>query len=66
MGMRGTPSTHISSRTLWLSLAALLCANLFVQPAASTPENALAIPSGTILPVRLNSTLSSANPGQAK
>lgn len=67
MAMSGKLCTHIFQRTLWLSLAALSCANFFAQPADSAPESTLAIPSGTILPVRLNSTISSTNckPGQA-
>ncbi len=41
----------------WL-LPALLCTTLFVLPARAN-EGSIAVPSGTILPVRLNSTLSS-------
>jgi hypothetical protein len=43
----------------------LLCTTLFVQP-LKAGESSITIPSGTILPVRLNSTISSAKskPGQ--
>jgi hypothetical protein len=48
-----------------LLLSALLCATVTLQP-VNASDNALTVPSGTILPVRLNNTLSSAKskPGQ--
>jgi len=45
---------------MYFFLGALLCASLLLQPAnsQSTTKSGLAIPAGTILPVRLNSTIS--------
>lgn len=50
---------------LWPLLLSLLCITLTIQRAKAN-ERSIAIPNGTILPVRLNSTLSSAKckPGQ--
>jgi len=60
--------THVFARTMYFFLGALLCASFLVQPAnsQSAAKSGLAIPAGTILPVRLNSTISSAKcrPGQ--
>jgi hypothetical protein len=60
---RKVPS-RVLVRTIYLFLSSVLCAILVVQPANS--QQSLAIPPGTILPVRLNSTISSAKsrPGQ--
>jgi hypothetical protein len=59
---------NVFARTMYFFLGALLCASFFVQPAnsQSAAKSGLAIPAGTILPVRLNSTISSAKsrPGQ--
>jgi hypothetical protein len=64
-------STHALVRTMYLLLGMLLWTTFLVQPANSqqqTPQDnaSLTIPRGTILPVRLNSTISSAKstPGQ--
>jgi hypothetical protein len=67
--MNGEVPTHVLARTTCLFLGTLLCASFLVQPAnsKSAAKSSLAIPAGTILPVRLNSTISSAKckPGQA-
>jgi hypothetical protein len=60
---------HVLARTIRLFLGTLLCASFLLQAAncQNTTKSGLAIPPGTILPVRLNSTISSAKskPGQA-
>jgi hypothetical protein len=67
--MSGRGLAHVMMRSLCLLLGILLCATIHVQHAnsqqqspqdQSTPGSNPAIPPGTILPVRLNSTLSSA------
>jgi hypothetical protein len=67
--MNGDVPTHVFARTTCLFLGTLLCAGFLAQPAnsQSVAKSGVAIPAGTILPVRLNSTISSAKskPGQA-
>jgi hypothetical protein len=67
--MKGEVPTRAFVRTTCLFLGTLLCAVFLAQPANSqnTAKSGVAIPAGTILPVRLNSTISSAKckPGQA-
>ena len=62
--VKGKLPRYAFRRTTCLFLSTLLFAVLFAPPANS--QQSLAIPSGTILPVRLNSTVSSAKckPGQ--
>jgi len=69
--MNSKVSTHALVRTMYLLLGMLLWTTFLVQPANSQEQTlqdnaSLTIPRGTILPVRLNSTISSAKgtPGQ--
>jgi hypothetical protein len=63
--MSGEMSPHVLQRAIRLLLTLLLCAAFLAQPAAAQ-QSILSIPPGTILPVRLNAAISSANakPGQ--
>jgi hypothetical protein len=56
---------HRFGNTMWRLLFLYLCTTLLIQP-LKAGDGALTIPSGTVLPVRLNSTISStkSKPGQ--
>ena len=58
--MSGEMSSHVLQGAIRLLLGALLCAPFLSQPVAAQQTN-ISIPLGTILPVRLNATISSAN-----
>jgi hypothetical protein len=64
MTMNVKVARYVFERTIYLFLRTLLLAVLVVQPAHS--QERLAIPPGTILPVQLNSSVSStkSRPGQ--
>ena len=57
--MRPAEKDHGFGNAVWRLLFALILTTLVVQPVKAN-EGALVLPSGTILPVRLNSTISSA------
>ncbi|MGB8540399.1 MAG: hypothetical protein WCD49_02065 [Candidatus Acidiferrales bacterium] len=68
--MSGELPTHIFKRGAWLLVPVVLCASFWPQSTESrqksTADSGIVIPAGTILPVRLNSTISSgkSKPGE--
>jgi hypothetical protein len=63
--MNSQEKDHLLGDAVLSLLLFLLCSTLFVRP-AKAGDTPLTVPSGTILPIRLNSTISSAKskPGQ--